>query len=84
MVPRQCVGGVRLSRRRPVPSGVEDSEQLCFYRDIRARDVMDDKAKVRREGAVHYEGRSIEIMGFEPAVLSDRPTAHPDGFKLEE
>lgn len=81
MVPMWCDPEVRLSRRRDIPGSVETLQELCLYRDIRARDVVDDGAKVRREGAVHYEGRSIKVMGHEPAVLSDRPTAHPDELR---
>jgi hypothetical protein len=61
--------------------GIENGPCLCFDLLIRARDVMSERTEVRCEGAVHDEGRSIKMMGLEPAVLSDRPTAHPDELR---
>jgi hypothetical protein len=61
--------------------GIESRPCLCFTQLIRARDVMNVEARVMCEGAVHHVGRSIKIMGLDPAVLSDRPTAHPDELR---
>lgn len=75
------MGGAELERRFFIIGAFlnallrfEKSQLICFALFIRARDVMDDKAEMRCEGAVHDEGRSINVMGFEPAVVSDRPT----------